>query len=40
VAENTELGRVARKYVADLLGKKPKPAVGALGAFRNLLGGA
>lgn len=40
VADSTELGRVCRRYVADLLGKKPKPAVGALGAFKNLLGGA
>lgn len=40
VAESTDLGRVARRYVADLLGKKPKPAGGALGAFKNLLGGA
>ena len=40
VAESTELGRVVRRYVSDLLGKKPKPAGGALGAFKNLLGGA
>lgn len=40
VAESSELGRIARRYVADMLGKKPKPAGGALGAFKNLLGGA
>jgi pilus assembly protein CpaE len=39
-AESSDLGRSARRYVADLLGKKPKPVGGALGAFKNLLGGA
>lgn len=40
VADSAELGRVVRRYVCDMLGKKPKPAGGALGAFKNLLGGA
>ena len=39
VAENSDLGKRTRQFVAELLGKKPKPVGGALGAFRSLLGG-
>ncbi|MBI1355339.1 MAG: response regulator [Acidobacteria bacterium] len=40
VADNSDLGKKTRQFVAELLGKKPKQAGGALGAFKSLLGGA
>jgi len=40
VADSTELGKSVRCFVRSLIGAKPKEAAGALGALRQLWGGA
>ena len=40
VSEKSDLGRAVKRYVADKLGRQPAPSGGAMGALKQLWGGA